>query len=154
MAYQINGLNDIFKLLKNERKIGGATEVKTLRLRTGEVYRNAVITHIDLFGSSIYSIGFMTEDQQNMIVNISELSLMEEPRHKKIYELKNQAYKSFKTKEKVKYLKKLFKVNQDSINPIFLEEARMMIEDISLTAAKNEVNTNIIYSTKKIHSIA
>ena len=47
-------------------------EVNTLRLRTGEVYQNAVITHIDLMGSSIYSIGFITEDQQNIIVNIAE----------------------------------------------------------------------------------
>ena len=70
---QINGLKDIHKLLMNERKIGGVIEVNTLRLRTGEVYQNAVITHIDLMGSSIYSIGFITEDQQNIIVNIAEL---------------------------------------------------------------------------------
>ena len=38
MAYQINGLKDIHKLLMNERKIGGVIEVNTLRLRTGEVY--------------------------------------------------------------------------------------------------------------------
>ena len=49
--------------------------MNTLRLRTGEVYQNAVITHIDLMGSSIYSIGFITEDQQNIIVNIAELGL-------------------------------------------------------------------------------
>ncbi|MCQ6277588.1 hypothetical protein JMM81_22300 [Bacillus sp. V3B] len=40
-------------------------EVNTLRLRTDEVYPHPVITHIDLLGSSIYSIGFMTEDHQN-----------------------------------------------------------------------------------------
>ena len=75
MANKINGLKDIHKLLVNERKIGGVIEVNTLRLRTGEVYQNAVITHIDLMGSSIYSIGFITEDQQNIIVNIAELGL-------------------------------------------------------------------------------
>ena len=154
MAYQINGLKDIHKLLMNERKIGGVIEVNTLRLRTGEVYQYAVITHIDLLGSSIYSIGFMTEDHQNIIVNITELSLLQEPKHKKIYELNNQAYKTTKTKEKIKYLKRLIEINKDSLNSIFLEEARMMIEDIGLPAVKKEINTSIIYSDNKIYSIA
>ena len=154
MAYQINGLKDIHKLLINERKIGGVIEVNTLRLRTGEVYQHAVITHIDLLGSSIYSIGFMTDDHQNIIINITELSLLQEPKHKKIYELKNQAYKTTKTKEKIKYLKRLFEINKDSLNSIFLEEARMIIEDIGLPTVKKEIDTSIIYSENKIYSIA
>jgi hypothetical protein len=154
MAYQINGLKDIHKLLMNERKIGGVIEVSTLRLRTGEVYSNAVITHIDLLGSSIYSIGFMTEDHQNIIVNITELGLLQEPKHKKIYELSNLAYKTTKTKEKIKYLKRLFEINKDSLNSIFLEEAKMIIEDIGLPAVKKEIDTSIIYSDNKIYSIA
>ena len=154
MTYQINGLKDIHKLLINERKIGGVIEVTMLRLRTGEVYPNAVITHIDLLGSSIYSIGFMTEDHQNIIVNIAELSLLQEPKHKKISELNNQTYKTTKIKEKIKYLKRLFEINKDSMNSIFLEEARMIIEDIGLPAAKKEINTSIVYSENKIFSIA
>src|SRR3954470_11479874 len=149
MTYQINGLKDIHKLLMNERKIGGVIEVNTLRLRTGEVYEHAIITHIDLLGSSIYSIGFMTEDHQNIIVNITELSLLQEPKHKKIVELDNQTYKTTRTKEKTKYLKRLFEVNMDSLNPIFLEEARMIIEDIGLSAVKKEIDTSVIYSENK-----
>ena len=61
MNHQINGLKDIYKLLMNERKVGGVIEASTLRLWTGEVYQNAVITQIDLLGSSIYSIGFTTK---------------------------------------------------------------------------------------------
>src|SRR3954464_3637227 len=144
MAYQINGLKDIHKLLMNERKIGGVIEVNTLRLRTGEVYEHAIITHIDLLGSSIYSIGFMTEDHQNIIVNITELSLLQEPKHKKIVELDNQAYKKSKTKQKLKYLKRLFEINRDSLNSIFLEEAKMIIEDIGFPEAKKEINTSLI----------
>lgn len=153
MTYQINGLKDIHKLLVNERKIGGVIEVNTLRLRTGESYQNAVITNIDLLGSSIYSIGFVTEDDQHLIVNITELGLLHEPKHKKIYELQNEAYKNTKTFEKMKYLKRLFKVNDGSPTPIFREEARMIIEDIGLPAAKKEVDTGIIYS-EKLYSIA
>jgi hypothetical protein len=155
MVHQINGLKDIHKLLVNERKIGGVIEVKTLRLRTGEVYQNAVITHIDLIGSSIYSIGFMTEeDHQNIIVNITELGLLQEPKHKKICELNNQAYKTAKTKAKISYLKRLFEINKDSLNSIFLEEAKMIIEDIGLSAVKKEINVSNIYSKSKIYSIA
>lgn len=154
MTYQINGLKDIHKLLMNERKIGGVIEVNTLRLRSGEVYPHAVITHIDLLGSSIYSIGFMTEDHQNVIININELGLLQEPKHKKIVELENQAYKTTKTKQKLNYLKRLFEVNKDSLNPIFLEEARLIIEDIGLPAVKKEIDTGLIYSENKLYSIA
>jgi hypothetical protein len=154
MTYRINGLKDIHKLLMNERKVGGVIEVNTLRIRTGEVYRNAVITNIDLLGSSIYSIGFMTEDYQNIIVNITELGLLQEPTHKKIYELDNQAYKTTKTKEKIKYLKRLIEVNKESANFIFLEEARLIIEDIGLPTVKKEIDTSIIYSEDKLYSIA
>ena len=154
MTYEINGLKDIHTLLINERKIGGVIEATMLRLRTGEVYPNAVITHIDLLGSAIYSIGFMTEDHQNIIVNIAELSLLQEPKHKKISELNNPKYKTTKTKEKIKYLKRLFEINKDSMNSIFLEEARMIIEDIGVPAAQKEINTSIVYSENKIFSIA
>lgn len=154
MNYQIKGLKDIHKILSNERKLGGVIEVKTLRIRTGEIYENAVITHVDLLGSSIYSIGFITEDQENMIINVSELSLLQEPKHKKISELNNQAYKQTKTKQKLKYLKRLCEINKDSLNPIFLEEAKMIIEDIGLHAAAKEVNTEMIYPKNKVYSIA
>jgi hypothetical protein len=148
MKYQINGLKDIHKLLINERKLGGVIEANTLRLRTGEVYQNAVITHIDLLGSSIYSIGFSTEDLHNIIVNISELSLLKEPKYKKIVECNNESYKKTKTEQKIKYLKRLFEINQDSLNSLFLEEARMIIDDIGLPAAKKEINISVIYPGK------
>lgn len=154
MVYQINGLKDIYTLLANERKIGGAVEVNSLRLRTGETYANAVIKQIDLLGSSIYSIGFMTEEQQNIIIHIDELSLLQEPKHKKICELNNQACKESKTKKKLTYLKRLFDLNKDSLNPIFLEEAAMIIEDIGLPEAQKEINTSIIDLHNQVCSIA
>jgi hypothetical protein len=154
MTYQINGLKDIHKLIVNERKVGGVIEVKSLRLRTGEIYHNAVITNIDLIGSSIYSVGFVTEDNEHLIVNITEIGLLQEPKHKKIYELNNEAYKNTKTIEKMKYLKRLFEVNDGSPTPIFREEARLIIDDIGLPAVKKEVDTSIIYSDQNLYSIA
>lgn len=154
MTQQINGLKDIHKLLVNERKVGGVIEVNTLRLRSGEEFRNAVITNIDLIGSAIYSIGFVTEDNQHLIVNITELGLLHEPAHKKIYDLKNKVYKAAKTNEKLKFLKRLFDVNNGSTTTIFIEEARMIIEDIGLLAAKKAVDTGLILSKEKLYTIA
>lgn len=154
MAYQINGLKDIHKILMNNRRINGVVEVKTLRLRTGEVYQNAVITNIDLIGSSIYSLGFMTELQENLIVHINELSLLQDPKHKKICELNNQAYKKSKTDEKLRFLKRLYEVNEGSRNPIFLEEAAAIIEDIGVNAATKVVDTSIVAAKGKVYSIA
>jgi hypothetical protein len=154
MTYKINGLKDIHKLLANERKVGGAIEINTLRLRTGEEYHNAVITDIDLIGSTIYTVGFVTEDDQHLIVNINEIGLLQEPKHKKIYEIHNQAYKHSKTNEKLKFLKRLYEVNNGSTSLIFLEEARMIIDDIGLSAAKKEVDTTMIYPNQKVFSIA
>lgn len=154
MSYQINGLKDIHKILMNNRRINGVVEVKTLRLRTGEVYHNAVITNIDLIGTSIYSIGFMTEAQENLIININELGMLHEATHKKIRELNNQTYKKIKTEEKLKFLKRLYQVNEGSRNPIFLEEATAIIEDIGQDAAAKAVDTSIIFPKSKVYSIA
>ena len=155
MTHHINGLKDIHKLLVNERKVGGVIEVNTLRLRSGEEYRHAVITNIDLIGSACYySIGFVTENSEHLIVNITELGLLHEPNHKKIYELNNSAHRLEKTNEKLKFLKRLFDVNNGSITPIFLEEARMIIEDIGLPAAKKVVDTGLIFPKEKLYTIA
>lgn len=154
MSYQINGLKDINKILVNNRRISGVVEVKTLRLRTGEVYHNAVITNVDLIGSSIYSIGFMTEDRESLIININELSLLHEAKHKKIRELNNQAYKKIKTEEKLKFLKRLYQVNEGSCNPIFMEEAAAIIEDIGEDTAAKAVDTSIALPKSKVYSIA
>ncbi|WP_338471568.1 hypothetical protein R4Z10_02000 [Niallia sp. XMNu-256] len=154
MVNQINGLKDIYKLLVNERKIGGAIEAESLRLRTGEVYKHAVITHVDLLGSAIYSLGFVTEDQENMIINISELSLLQKPKFKRICEMNNQAYKLVKTKEKLKYLKRLCDINLGSSNVIFLEEAKLIIEDIGFAAVSSEIDTNLIFPKDNVYSIA
>lgn len=154
MKFQINGLKDIHKIIVNERKVGGAIEVESLRLRTGETYQHAVITNIDYIGLSIYSIGFVTAEGQNLIINISELGLLHEPKHKKIYELENEAFKQMKTIDKLKYLKRLFEVNEGSPTPIFREEAKMIIDDIGIPAANKEVDTTIVYPNKKLVSIA
>ncbi|MFB5661241.1 hypothetical protein [Alteribacillus sp. HJP-4] len=154
MSNQINGFDDMNTVLANERKIGGVIESDYLRLSTGDEYNNVCITKVELIGSALCSIGCVTEDGQQLIVNAKEVSIIYQPQHKKIYELKNQAFKHTKMNQKKKYLKRLFELNNGSHNPVFLEEAMLVIEDIGLKNVKQEVDVSAIYSEEKVYTIA
>lgn len=101
MRGQVNGLTDIHTLLANERKVGGAIEAKSIRLRTGEEYELPVITSIDFAGTLFYSIGFVTKEGQSMIVNVNDISMIAEPQHKRICELQNDTVKQQKMQKKI-----------------------------------------------------
>jgi hypothetical protein len=154
MRYQVNGLTDIHTVMVNERKIGGAIEAEKIRLRSGEEFVCPVITHIDCSGSSFYSLGFLTAEGKTIIVHVNDISMIVEPIHKKIYELKNRYYKEHKMKEKLKYLKRLCEVNHGSNNLPFIKEAKMIIEDIGLDAAKKEIDLNFLNEKKHLFRIA
>jgi hypothetical protein len=154
MRYQVNGLTDIHTIMVNERKIGGAIEAESIRLRSGEQFDCPVITNIDCSGSSYYSLGFLTAEGKKIIVNVNDISLIVEPVHKKIAELKNRFYKEFKTREKIKYLKRLCEVNQGSNNLPFVKEAKMIIEDIGMDSAKKEMDMNFLNEKKHLFRIA
>lgn len=62
MRYHINGYTDIYTVLTNERKIGGAIEVGKIRLRTGEEFSNAVLTRLEMSDAQFCSLGFVTAD--------------------------------------------------------------------------------------------
>lgn len=154
MQKQVNGLKDIYALLSNERKIGGIIETQFIRLRSGEEFKNAVITNVDMLGSTFYSLGFTTSDGKHMIINVSEISVISAPVHKKIADAQNIIYKKAKTAEKLKYLKRLYEVNEGSYTTIFLEEAKLIVEDIGYEAAKEHVDVSFITPPKKVYSIA
>lgn len=154
MPNQVNGLKDIYTILANERKLGGVIETAFIRLRSGEEYRNAVIANVDMIGSALYSVSFYDNDGLLTIVNVSEISIISEPAHMKVFELKNQAYKKIKTDEKLKYLVRLYEVNNGSNNPFFLEEAKMLIKDIGVDTAKQIVDVSFLTQPAKVYSIA
>lgn len=154
MSYVINGLKDMHTILSNERKVGGVIEADNIRLKNGEEYVNAVITNIDLLGSALYSIGFVAVNGQRIIVNVSEISMINQPQHKKIYNLNNQSFKTIKIEEKLKYLKRLYEVNVGSYTSIFLEEAKMIVDDIGLKTAKKVVDVSFLYKNDKLYTIA
>lgn len=130
MKTYINGLQDMKTIILNERKIGGAVEAEFIRLRTGEVYSFPVITGIDTDGTTIYSIGFFTNEGKRLIVGVNEIVMISDPEHKHLWELNNQTYKTLKTNERVKYLLRLCELNEGSCTSIFREEVERIAMDI------------------------
>ncbi|WP_243290898.1 hypothetical protein [Bacillus sp. FJAT-47783] len=143
MGYQINGLRDMNAILTNERKIGGVIEASSIRLRSGEEYSNACIVNVDQLGSNYYSIGFVTEKGEKMIVNVNEISMISSPEHKKIANLNNQYYKETIRKEKFKYLARLFRVYQGNYTIHFYQEVKMILDDIGFNIEDQDLSTNI-----------
>jgi hypothetical protein len=149
MRYQINGLTDICTVLSNERKVGGAIEVESIRLRSGETFECAVITGIAHAGDTMYSLGFFTGEGKRFICHVDDISMISDPVHKNICQLCNEAYKELKTAEKLKYLKKLIQVNEDSVNPVFKQEVKQIVTDIGEDAVKSEVDISFLKEQNK-----
>jgi hypothetical protein len=154
MGIQINGLRDINAILTNQRKLGGVIEASFLRLRSGEEYPYACIVHLDTLGSNYYSIGFVTNKGERIIVNVNDVSMISSPEHKKIAELKNQVYKNLIIKEKFKYLKRLFDIHQGSYTIHFLKEVKMIIDDIGFDIPDQELSSKILKIKEQFKLIA
>lgn len=153
MGKEVSGFDDMSSIIRNERKIGGVIESDYLRLTTGEEYYNVVISKVELIGS-LCSITCCTEDGSILMVNVKEVSMIHQPTHKKICDVRNQTYKRKKHQEKMKYLKRLFALNEESFNPIFMEEAMLLIEDIGWKNVKQELDISRLYPDEKIYTIA
>jgi hypothetical protein len=154
MTYKINGFIDIHSILTNERKIGGVIEASKISLRNGEEYHNPVITNIDFFGGIFYTLGFIADNGAHMIVNVSDISKIVEPTHKKICEVDNKVYKAEKLKEKNCYLKKLCDLNQDVYIKTFINEVMLLVEDIGQENINKEIDVNFLQQKKKVFKIA
>jgi hypothetical protein len=153
MLYQVNGLKDIYTVVTNERKLGGAVEADFIRLRSGELFHNVVISHIDTSGLMIYSVSFVTEEGKKYITHVNDISMISEPNHKHIKDLKNTYFKEKKTEEKMKYLVKLCTLNQGSCTKPFLDEVLLFIEDFGKDAIRKHLDLDDIEHDKKVISI-
>ncbi|MEC1773680.1 hypothetical protein [Schinkia azotoformans] len=154
MTYKINGFIDIHSILTNERKLGGVIEASVIRLRTDEEYNNPVITNIDFFGGTFYSLGFIADNGDHMIVNVSDISKITEPTHKKIHEMNNKVYKAEKLSEKNSYLKKLCDLNKGVYIKTFINEVKLLVEDIGVENINKEIDIDFLQKNKKIVKIA
>ncbi|WP_205600767.1 hypothetical protein [Gracilibacillus sp. YIM 98692] len=141
MGNQINGYHDFYTVISNERKIGGVIEAEEIRLRSGETFKFPVFTNIDYSGSTFYTICFITDNGTKMIIHVNDISTIKSPVHKRVQDIKNEYYREMKIKEKVNYLKRLCQADQGAYTKPFVEEAKLIIEDIGY---KNVENLNDI----------
>ncbi|TQK62295.1 hypothetical protein FB479_10574 [Brevibacillus sp. AG162] len=149
MRYQINGYTDMYTVIANERKIGGAIEAGQIRLRTGEVYANAVLTRLEMSGAHFCSIGFVTEEGKRLIVHVNDISMIADARHVNVCELTNECMRVEKSAERLKRLKRLCELNEGSCTPTFQEEALLLANDIGMEEASTYVDLSFLPHTEK-----
>lgn len=156
MRYQINGYTDMYTVIANERKVGGAVEASLIRLRTGEEFLNAVITRMEMSGTHFCSVGFVCDKGQRMIVHVNDISLISNARHVRVCELTNSIMREQKVAERLKALKRLCEVNEGADTLPFREEAARLADDISLDLALQHVDLPFLQeeATHKVIRIA
>ncbi|MBM7570595.1 hypothetical protein [Aquibacillus albus] len=157
MGNQINGYYDFYTVISNERKIGGVIEAEEIQLRSGESFQFPVFTNIDYSGSTFYTICFITDNCTKMIVHVDDIRSIKSPVHKRIQDIKNEYYREIKINEKVNYLKRLCQADQGAYTKPFVEEAKLVIDDIGYKNVENLNDVNIKLLTKsedKVFKIA
>ncbi len=153
MRYQINGYTDMYTVIANERKIGGAIEAGSIRLRTGEMFANAVLTRLEMSGAHFCSIGFVTEEGQRLIVHVDDISMIADARHVNVCDLRNDGMRAEKKAERLKRLKRLCELNEGSCTLTFQEEAFLLAEDIGLEEAHAHVDLSFLPQVEKARVI-
>lgn len=154
MTNTINGFHDIYSILANERKLGGVIEAAKITIRSGEQYSNPVITNIDFFGGTFYSVGFIADNGNHLIVNVSDISKIEEPAHKRIHEMENKVFQSQKLTEKNNYLKKLCDLNKGVFLNTFLNEVNLLVEDIGFDNINEDIDIKFLPQKNNVIKIA
>jgi hypothetical protein len=151
MPKLLHGLKDIHTVITNQRKIGGAAEARSIRLRSGEEYANPVFTCVDLSGGQFVSLGFMTENGDNLMIHVNEIGVIKGLSHKLICQLTNEKAKELLLKDILHYIKKLCEVNKGFVTRPFKDELTKLVCDISIEEIKKQkitlpiqIETNII----------
>ncbi|EMT54580.1 MULTISPECIES: hypothetical protein [Brevibacillus] len=149
MRYQINGYTDMYTVVANERKVGGAVEAGLIRLRTGEEFTNAVLTRLEMSDAQFCSLGFVTQEGKRLIVHVNDVSMVADAVHINVCDLKNEVMRAEKTAERLKRLKRLCELNEGSCTPTFREEALLLAEDIGMELARGHVDLSFLPDTEK-----
>jgi hypothetical protein len=151
MPKLLHGLKDIHTVITNQRKIGGATEAKSIRLRSGEEYSNPVFTSLDVAGGQFVSIGFITENGDNMIIHVNEIGVIKGLSHKLICQITNEKAKELLLEDLLHYIKRLCEVNKGFVTRPFKDELTKLVCDISLEEIKKQkialpfqIETNVV----------
>ncbi|MCS1350084.1 hypothetical protein [Mechercharimyces sp. CAU 1602] len=134
MNSPVHGLIDMSTILQHRRKLGGAIEAESVRLRTGESFSQVVVVSAERTRDHVYTVGLVTEDGEHLIVHTGEISMIVKPRHVCVKELRNQVYRQQREHELICYLKRLMDVSDGFQSPGVRDEVLRIIEDIGWDA--------------------
>ncbi|WP_088105718.1 hypothetical protein [Halalkalibacter urbisdiaboli] len=140
----IHALKDIHTVITNKRKVGGAVEAKSIRLRSGEEFTFPVFTSLELTNGHYHSIGFMTTEGEQFLVHVDEISLMRGLEHKLICQLENSSARKYLLTDTIHYLTRLCEVNEGFVTAPFKEEVETLITDISVSELKERGYENTL----------
>lgn len=158
MSKLLHGLNDIYTVIINKRKIGGAAEADFIRLRSGEEYSNPVFTSLDVSAGQFVSIGFVTDKGDNILIHVNEIGMIKGLQHKLICQLNNSEARAQLLVETIHYLRRLCDINKDFITPPFKDEVTKLVCDISVEEIKSNniklpfilENNNVVQINKRL----
>jgi hypothetical protein len=157
LTAMLYGLKDIFTVVSNLRKIGGAAEATFIRLRSGEEYSNPVFTCIDHSKGQFVSLGFITESGENFLIHVDEISMIKGSQHKLICQLDNQFAKQQLMAERLHYIKRLCEINQGFVTRTFRDELIKLVRDVSVKEVEKEeiklpikIEENIIQMSQRM----
>ncbi|MEY8749627.1 hypothetical protein ACTHQ4_16170 [Alkalicoccobacillus gibsonii] len=149
----VHALKDIHTVLTNKRKVGGAIEAKSIRLRSGEEFQNPVFTSIEQTRGVYQSVGFMTNDGERIIVNIDEISMMKNLEHKLICQLENSHAKTYLLTDTLQYLERLCEVNEGCLTSPFKREVEGLACDIGAKHLEENGYSDFVIYAEPDHNI-
>ncbi|MDQ0207855.1 hypothetical protein [Alkalicoccobacillus murimartini] len=140
----VHALKDINTVLMNKRKVGGAIEAKSIRLRSGEEFLYPVFTSLESTRGVYQSIGFMTSEGERLIVNVDEIALMKDLEHKLICQLENTHAKTYLLTDTLNYLQRLCEVNEGCLSSPFQREVEGLACDIGAKHLEDHGYTDFV----------
>jgi hypothetical protein len=126
------GWIDFYNGLEKTKEIGGCIEAASIILVNGATYANPVITHVDYIGNRFYSLGFMDEKGTVRVVNVDHVSIIEDPKHKKIRDVKNLAYQKWAREQKRIRALRLLEISKGASRSSYEKELQTLMEDIGI----------------------
>lgn len=146
----VHALKDIQTVLTNKRKVGGAIEAKSIRLRSGEEFLNPVFTSLEHTRGVYQSIGFITSEGERLLVNVDEIAMMKNLEHKLICQLENTHAKTYLLTDTLNYLQRLCEVNEGCLSSPFKREVEGLACDIGAqNLEENGFSDFVVYTNSE-----
>ncbi|MFC4769316.1 hypothetical protein [Effusibacillus consociatus] len=130
------GWIDFYSGLEKTKEIGGCIEASSITLANGDTYTNAVITRVDYTGNRFYTVGFMDEQGTVRVVNVDQVSVVENPEYKKVREANNLAYQKWAREQKRLRAVRLLEISKGASRSSYEKELNTLMDDIGVKSVE------------------